>query len=119
MFATLTAYVSMQRIESFLAEEEVPDWASSLKPAETQYTSLGCDEGRVGFDRAAFEWHRRSEGMKTPNEPGTMAPHVFRLSEINITFPVGKLTLVTGRTGSGKTALLNALLGGKANGWFL
>lgn len=39
------------------------------------------------------------------------APTVFNLSDLNITFPVGKLSVVTGPTGSGKTAILTALLG--------
>jgi len=116
MSVALTAYVSMQRIESFLAEEEVPDWASSLKAIEAQYASPGCDQGPIGFDRATFEWHGRSE---TSDGSGTITPGVFRLSELDISFPVGKLTLIAGRTGSGKSALLNALLGGGANGCFL
>ncbi len=35
----------------------------------------------------------------------------FELRDINVMFPEGKLTLVTGPTASGKTALLKALLG--------
>lgn len=37
--------------------------------------------------------------------------HRFELRDINVMFPDGKLTLVTGPTASGKTALLMALLG--------
>lgn len=36
---------------------------------------------------------------------------VFELSDINFVFPAGQLTIVTGSTGSGKTALLLALCG--------
>lgn len=36
----------------------------------------------------------------------------FMLGPLSISFPLGKLSLVTGTNGSGKTALLSALLGG-------
>lgn len=37
----------------------------------------------------------------------------FRLEGITVLLPSGKLTLVTGNTGAGKTAFLLGLLGGK------
>ena len=39
------------------------------------------------------------------------ADHRFELRDINVLFPEGELTLITGPTASGKTALLMALLG--------
>ena len=39
------------------------------------------------------------------------ADHRFELRDINVLFPEGELSLVTGPTASGKTALLMALLG--------
>ena len=41
----------------------------------------------------------------------TPADHRFELRDVNVMFPEGQLTLVTGPTASGKTALLMALLG--------
>ncbi|TBU25699.1 multidrug resistance-associated ABC transporter [Dichomitus squalens] len=41
----------------------------------------------------------------------TSGDHRFELRDINVLFPEGQLTLVTGPTASGKTALLLALLG--------
>ncbi|EIW86976.1 pleiotropic drug resistance ABC transporter [Coniophora puteana RWD-64-598 SS2] len=97
-FALLHAYVSMQRIDSFLKEAEVPDWACSLKMPIV-------DSGRntkIGFHDAIFEW---SATENSSNEPR------FVLDIPDLLFPVGKLTLVNGPTGSGKSALLGALLG--------
>ncbi|PSR70917.1 hypothetical protein PHLCEN_2v13205, partial [Hermanssonia centrifuga] len=93
----LHAYVSMQRIEEFLSEAEVPDWASSLK----SNTSPDISDGKIGFRAASFRWD-----VAPKNEPSR-----FTLGPLNIEFPKGKLTLVIGPTGSGKSALLNALLG--------
>ena len=88
----------MQRIEAFLKETEVPDWASSLKSSE----SVPSDSTDVGFEDAAFHWDvaPRSE------------PSRFTLGPLNLKFPKGQLSLISGPTGSGKSALLNALLGG-------
>ncbi|KAF8236776.1 pleiotropic drug resistance ABC transporter [Tricholoma matsutake] len=94
-FAMLHAYVSMQRIEEFLSESEVPKWASSLMAS---YDDRRTDE--IGFAAATFQW---------PSLP--KSPSRFELGPLDITFPKGKLTLVTGATGSGKSALLAALLG--------
>ena len=97
--AVISAYVSMQRIERFLKEEEVPDWASSLK---RDVSASSSNEAEVGFDNATFEW---DVGQKE-------APARFTLGPLTIRFPPGKLSLVSGPTGSGKSALLTALLGG-------
>lgn len=93
------AYVSMQRIEKFLAEPEVPDWASSLKRSAEPTSS---NDTEIGFENATFEW----------DVAPTEAPARFTLGPLDIRFPPGKLTVVSGPTGSGKSALLVALLGG-------
>ena len=96
----LLAYVSMQRIEKFLAEPEVPDWASSLKTSRSPPPST---PGEIGFEDAVFEWDVAPRDVQSR----------FRLGPLNIKFPREKLTLVSGATGSGKSALLAALLGGE------
>lgn len=83
-----------------MREDEVPDWASSLK----NQTSPAERVDEVGFKDATFEWNA---------PPGKSLNNVFQLGPLDFTFPKGKLTLVSGSTGSGKTALLLSLLGGK------
>lgn len=89
----------MQRIEAFLAEDEVPKWASTLTSSEPE-----VPHSDIGFSAAIFEW-------QTPSESASVAAR-FQLGPLDVVFPKGKLTLVSGATGSGKTALLLALLGG-------
>jgi len=91
----------MQRIEHFLDENEVPEWASSMKTSENG--SYPVPDHRIGFEQAYFEWHGLPKAALSPSR--------FRLGPLNIYFPRGKLTLVSGATGSGKSALLAALLG--------
>lgn len=116
------AYVSMQRIETFLGEEEVPDWATSLKrktadrkplpplpsassrpPHPGRGKGKGKDGEIVGFEKGIFTWSMVTRGR--PHAP-------FKLGPLDLTFPIGELSLVSGATGSGKTALLLSLLGG-------
>ncbi|KAH6917037.1 pleiotropic drug resistance ABC transporter [Coprinopsis sp. MPI-PUGE-AT-0042] len=97
----LNSYVSMQRIEKFLSEHEVPDWASCLghtvqRPSESQET---------GFSEATFEWESATEDSENSQAPR------FQLGPLDVKFPTGALTIVSGATGSGKSALLEALLG--------
>lgn len=91
--------VSIERVEDFLKEEETD-----------KYIQLGLDnideEGvrRMGFSNATFIWG----GKDTVAEDGSRA---FRLMDLNIDFQLGKLNIIAGPTGSGKTSLLMALLG--------
>jgi len=114
----------MQRIEAFLKEDEVPDWASSLKrkttegklrPSTSSQPSRlgqgnpgpGKDETSVGFEKGIFTWIVIPRGRQhTP----------FKLGPLSISFPAGKLSIVSGATGSGKTGLLLSLLGGEFSG---
>ncbi|KAL2152189.1 hypothetical protein VTH82DRAFT_5373 [Thermothelomyces myriococcoides] len=91
--------VSIDRIEEFLSEEETEKFAQ-----------LGIDNvdetGKrvIGFRNATFIWGSK-DAMA---DDGSMA---FRLLDLNIDFKIGKLNVITGPTGSGKTSMLMALLG--------
>lgn len=91
----------MQRIEAFLGEDEVDAWASSIKSSET----IGVKNEKIGFRRGVFEWNAPPQQLIPPNR--------FQLGPVDVDFPIGQLSLITGATGSGKSALLAALLGGQ------
>jgi ABC-type transport system involved in cytochrome bd biosynthesis fused ATPase/permease subunit len=95
----------MQRINKFLEEEDVPKWVSSFTLPQQDSQQLS-DSFQAAFHDASFQWHIGSS-TDTGSTPFTLGP-------LNIAFPKEKLTLVSGATGSGKTALLRALLGGKS-----
>ncbi|OAA58984.1 ABC bile acid transporter [Niveomyces insectorum RCEF 264] len=93
--------VSIDRIEEFLSEEETE-----------KFDQLGFDnidettgERVIGFrNNASFIWG----GRGVVADDGSMA---FRLLDLNVDFVIGKLNVITGPTGSGKTSMLMALLG--------
>ncbi|KAH6850602.1 hypothetical protein B0I37DRAFT_117336 [Chaetomium sp. MPI-CAGE-AT-0009] len=91
--------VSIDRIEEFLSEEETEKFAQ-----------LGVDNvdetGKrvIGFRNATFVWGSKT----TVADDGSMA---FRLLDLDLDFKLGKLNVITGPTGCGKTSMLMALLG--------
>ncbi|KXX76621.1 ATP-dependent bile acid permease [Madurella mycetomatis] len=91
--------VSIDRIEEFLSEEETE-----------KFEQLGSDnldeDGNkvIGFRDATFIWGSKT----TVADDGSMA---FRLLDLDVDFKIGKLNVITGPTGSGKTSMLMALLG--------
>ncbi|KAJ7619721.1 P-loop containing nucleoside triphosphate hydrolase protein [Roridomyces roridus] len=103
----VNAQVSLQRIAAYLAEDEVTAQVSSLKVEEEGLAPM--KEG-LGMEKASFEWN--SVTAAPMNESvSTFAEHRFELKDISVMFPEGRLTVVTGPTASGKTALLMALMG--------
>ncbi|KZT21758.1 multidrug resistance-associated ABC transporter [Neolentinus lepideus HHB14362 ss-1] len=133
----LQTRIAIKRIETFLDEDEVSDQVSSLK-GSARTSSVDIEEG-FGIVDGTFKWNEVEETAKgkdsgngkkkdtktngsnsaseeasatdSTNEVNTTADHRFELKDVNVMFPEGKLSLITGPTASGKTALLMALLG--------
>jgi len=129
----LQTAVALERIDTFLREDEVTEVASSLKRPEgyrQEDRTLGVENGNFKWNvfsveavkaeatKPARKWlrlpwkkHNTVESDQI-SETSTLGQEpVFELRDISVTFPSGMLTLVTGPTASGKTALLLALLG--------
>lgn len=97
----------------------MPDWVCSLKRSTDPF--LG--KSKIGFEGATLQWNsgKQSEsvpassqstsGSDTTLTPSSEPAPRFQLSNLSVQFPLGKLSIITGPTGSGKTAMLTALLG--------
>ncbi|KAG9125516.1 hypothetical protein FRC07_007298 [Ceratobasidium sp. 392] len=138
--SSVRTLVSLERVEKYLSEEDVPDFVSSLKrqasaPHAPVDARLGCEGGRfrwpIAFSGPAPApkkpapkggWHklleflrlRKSEPKPTENEGNSdeqEEQRPFELSDINVVFPEGVLSVVFGPTGCGKSSLLAAILG--------
>ncbi|KAL8756702.1 MAG: hypothetical protein Q9199_002748 [Rusavskia elegans] len=84
----LEAWVSLQRVEEYLDAPEKEEYSI---PSET-----------VAFDGASVAW---------PSDSQEEDPDRFILRDINLQFPANQLSVVFGKTGSGKSLLLAAILG--------
>lgn len=91
--------VSVDRVEEFLNEDETEKY-EQLSKSSTD--SAGVPS--IGFDRATLTWG----GKDAKSSDGQSA---FRMIDLDLRFFVGRLNIVAGPTGSGKTSLLMALLG--------
>ncbi|KAG0006856.1 hypothetical protein BGZ65_002794 [Modicella reniformis] len=135
--STLQAVISMRRINRFLEEEDiVRDTTVTKFDGKARITS---STPTIGFANASFIWPNKENdqastktakdktwiqrikakftktaGPETAHEPVAESETVeerFKLKNITADFPIGQLSLIVGPTGSGKSALLLALLG--------
>lgn len=120
----MQAGVSLDRIAAFLSEDEVPDVVSSLKGSprdRSQGNQLRIVNGSFVWNSGetqSAEAHARTAGKRVLSFEDNMSDRSddeseirFELLDVDLSVPDGKLTLVTGPTAAGKTALLMALLG--------
>ena len=97
--------MSLGRVESFLAEAETE-----------KYQVLGnstSHQAEIGFEHATFSWQTRkwSTDRSPTDSKATEIAGPFTLDDIDLKFKTGKLNIITGATGSGKSSMLYALLG--------
>lgn len=97
----LQSFVSLRRIEKYMNGAEV-----------TPVPLLSVQTRAIAFQNATITWpqDRVQSGSATPSAASTPR-HKFMLLDLALSFPEGKLSLVCGKLGSGKTLLLLALLG--------
>lgn len=84
----LDAWVSVKRIEEYLNSPEV--------------SKISKDSDEVSFDNASIAW---------PSDEKIDEEERFVLRNINVTFPKGELSVISGKTGTGKSLMLAAILG--------
>ncbi|KAG0052464.1 hypothetical protein BGZ83_002543 [Gryganskiella cystojenkinii] len=141
IITALRTIVSLRRISQFLEEEEIiQDTTVTKINAKAKIPSLSSTP-TIGFVNASFVWPNKehdkatakaakkaswvqrikskfskktTKSSATEEEPvvETATPQErFQLKDISAEFPIGQLSVVVGPTGSGKSALLLALLG--------
>ena len=100
--------VSLDRVNNFLNDTELLDAYAQQDEDRAQLFVQSEEESElIGFRDAVFAWSNESGGALTPSK------RKFRLRiDGELYFQPGRINLVVGPTGSGKTSLLMALLGG-------
>ncbi|KAK4451704.1 P-loop containing nucleoside triphosphate hydrolase protein [Podospora aff. communis PSN243] len=84
----LDCWVSINRIEGYLNSPEVEP--------------VSKDSDDVSFGNVSIAW---------PADEGVEEEDKFVLRNINVTFPEGELSVISGKTGTGKSLMLAAILG--------
>ncbi|KAJ2324914.1 Transporter of the ATP-binding cassette (ABC), partial [Coemansia sp. RSA 2673] len=119
----LQSKVSLDRVAKFLGEEETPNAEAALEPAGERQNELGAGTLPAGLQIPTIIETRPSEepaatpsGATTTTTPGADSSEPsgssrFELRDLTVSFPIGKLSIVAGPTGCGKSSMLMALLG--------
>ena len=94
--------VAARRVAAFL---RIPD----IEPLESLDRQRQAD--RELSIKGALTWTIPTGLAEKPKEDATQPAEPFKLTDLDVVFPRGKMTLVAGRFGSGKTLLLLGLLG--------
>ena len=96
VLSILKAFVSLRRIETYLHTAEVPPVAP-----------LDGRAHPVALVSATVSWPTGAQGGAAT----TPRANKFIMSDLTLDFPLGELSLICGKLGSGKSLLLLALLG--------
>ena len=92
----LQSYTSCTRIQGFLDEPDTLKYQQLSRP--------GPADPSIGFSGATVGYATQAEAEAEEFEP-------FHLGPLNLSFPVGGLSVIAGPVGSGKTTLIASLLG--------
>ncbi|KAI9061280.1 P-loop containing nucleoside triphosphate hydrolase protein [Trametes sanguinea] len=107
------AKVSLERISDFLRNTELIDEYERAKEgdaADIWTNSVPEDrKGVIGIRHASFTWSKDGVPSQTPG--GTRRRAFVLTIDEELIFQRGKINLIIGATGAGKTSLLMALLG--------
>ncbi|KLT42676.1 P-loop containing nucleoside triphosphate hydrolase protein [Cutaneotrichosporon oleaginosum] len=92
----LNSKVALDRLKNYLNQAEV-----DVSPDDVS-------DGMIAIDNATVSWPVPENAVNPSTEPPA---NTFRLKGISLSLPQGKMTLVCGPLGAGKTLFLRALLG--------
>lgn len=94
---------SLDRVDTYLNEEE------TNKFSQINDSNVTGGPPKIAMENATFSW-ASSKGRVAQADIANDTD-VFRLIDMTVDFHVGKLNIIAGKTGSGKTSILMALLG--------
>ncbi|GAA97476.1 hypothetical protein E5Q_04155.1 [Mixia osmundae IAM 14324] len=116
LVSLLSTLVSLRRIEAYLSSPDISEDAAVevdlIKARPPTFSSP--TEAKIEFRSATIAWPAIPAKEEDDGELETETPggrRRFMLTDLDLVFDVGSLSVVCGPLGSGKTLLLHALLG--------
>ena len=103
--SVLQGFVSLRRIQKYLSQAEV------APGTETTDDTVALRSATLTWPRDVASGTATGYASAAPSGSNTPSTSAFTLADVNIEFPIGKLSVVAGRLGAGKTLLLLGLLG--------
>lgn len=104
----IQAKVSLDRLNSFLRNTELLDEFDPNSKDTTIADNVKANADLIGIRNASFTWTNEPTGTFTPGS--SRRNFTLRIND-EMVFRKGKINLIVGPTGCGKTSLLMALLG--------
>jgi ABC-type multidrug transport system fused ATPase/permease subunit len=101
----VSARVSLRRINQFLNEDEVQSVSDfqGLHDNDEPQINSSEDSNKIGFRNATFQWHTDTTSEeRSERDAEPTANTSFKLLDLDVTFPLGELSIICGSTGSGK-----------------
>jgi ABC-type multidrug transport system fused ATPase/permease subunit len=101
----VSARVSLRRINQFLNEDEVQSVNDfqGLHDNDESLVNGSEDTNKIGFKNATFQWHTDTTSEeRSASDAEHVANSSFKLLDLDVTFPLGELSIICGSTGSGK-----------------
>ncbi|RUS25617.1 ABC transporter transmembrane region-domain-containing protein [Jimgerdemannia flammicorona] len=99
----LQTRVALRCVVDFLAEPEINRDAHEVRIGKAEF---------IGFkNNASFQWFYNAPNDTDAGPNPTNLGQIFKLKNLNISFPPGELSIVCGPTGCGKTSLISSLMG--------
>ncbi|EMD39554.1 hypothetical protein CERSUDRAFT_150095 [Gelatoporia subvermispora B] len=100
--------VSLDRVTEYLHNTELLNQYSPQSTEDAPSWQLQSEPNAIGIREAQFTWSLENDGSSTP---GSRKRKFTLQVEDELAFERGRINLILGPTGSGKTSLLMALLG--------
>jgi ABC-type multidrug transport system fused ATPase/permease subunit len=108
----LNIRVTLNRIDNFLSEEELEKFGDGIIPENlSKDVWIGLENGCFGYYSSSTSNSNNENQETTALLSESYHSNTFKLQNINVKFPKGKLCAIIGSTGAGKTSLLLTLLG--------
>ncbi|OJJ48393.1 hypothetical protein ASPZODRAFT_140688 [Penicilliopsis zonata CBS 506.65] len=97
--------VSLDRVDKYLNEEETD------KYNQLRDSNVTGEAPKIALEQATLTWGASKSPYRDDPTASDATADAFRLINVDVNFRIGRLNIVAGPTGSGKTSLLMALLG--------